>query len=130
MAIERPGTSGTPSPPTASSSLDRLVMVKKRKTCSPADLFGLVRIGLHPFADALHRHFVLGHDPAIDEHAADRRIWPAVMGIVIDAQNGAVFQPDAGRALDLRKQHVDLAAQPADFQMPAVERAILDLAAV
>ena len=96
----------------------------------PPHVLGLVRIGLHPFADALHRHFVLGDDLAIDQHAADRRIGPAIMRIVVDAQNGAVFQPDAGRALNLREQHVDLAAQPADFQMPAVERAVLDLAAV
>ena len=52
------------------------------------------------------------------------------MRVVIDAQDGAVFQSDAGRSLDLREQHVDLAAQPADFQMPAVERAILDLGAI
>ncbi len=52
------------------------------------------------------------------------------MRVVIDAQDRAVFQPDAGRALDLREQHVDLIVQIADFQMPAVERAILDLAAI
>ena len=52
------------------------------------------------------------------------------MRIVIDAQDGAVFQPDPRRALNLREQHVDLTAQPANFQMPAVERAILDLAAI
>ena len=67
---------------------------------------------------------------AVDQHAADRRVGPAVMRIVVDAQDGAVFEPDARRALDLREQHVDRVAQPADFQMPAVERAVLDLAAV
>ena len=57
-------------------------------------------------------------------------IGPAIVRVVVDAQDRAVFQPDPGRALNLREQHVDLAAQPADFQMPAVERALLDLAAV
>src|SRR5215472_6595056 len=52
------------------------------------------------------------------------------MRVVVDAQNGAVFQSDPRRALDLRKQHVDLAAQPANLQMPAVERTVLDLATV
>ena len=32
--------------------------------------------------------------------------------------------------MDLREQHIDLIAQIADFQMPAVESAVLDLAAV
>src|SRR5262249_56603449 len=59
-----------------------------------------------------------------------RRIGPAIMRVVVDAQNGAVFQSDPRRALDLRKQHVDLAAQPANFQMPTVERTVLDLATV
>ena len=92
----------------------------------PPDIRGQVRVGLHPIADALHRHLVPGEEFALDQHTADRRVGPAVMQVVIDAQNGAVFQFDAGRSLDLRKQHVDLAAQPADFQMPAIERAILD----
>ena len=71
----------------------------------------------------------LGMMLAIDQHAADRRVGPAVVRIVVDAQDSAILQPDARRSLDLREQHVDLAAQPADFQMPAVERAVLDLAA-
>src|SRR5262249_48339166 len=49
---------------------------------------------------------------------------------VVDAQDGAVFQADPRRALDLREQHIHLAAQPADFEVPAVKRAVLDLAAV
>jgi hypothetical protein len=52
------------------------------------------------------------------------------MRIVIDAQNAAVFQTDARRTLDLREQHIDRIVQIADFQMPAVERAVLDLPAV
>ena len=52
------------------------------------------------------------------------------MRIVIDAQNAAVFQPDPRRALNLREQHIDLIVQIADFQMPAVERAVLDLTAI
>ncbi len=51
------------------------------------------------------------------------------MRIVVDAQDGAVFQPDPRRALDLREQNVDLVVQVADLQMPAVERAVLDLGA-
>src|SRR5580700_7302948 len=50
------------------------------------------------------------------------------MRVVIDAQNGAIFEPDASRALDLRKQNVDLVVQVADLRVPAVERAILDFA--
>src|SRR6202030_2992878 len=46
-----------------------------------------------------------------------------------DAKNGAVLQADARRSLDLREQHIKLAAQPADLQTPAVQRAVLDLAA-
>ena len=52
------------------------------------------------------------------------------MRIVIDPQNAAVFQADAGRTLNLREQHIDLIVQIADFQMPAVERPVLDLTAI
>jgi len=52
------------------------------------------------------------------------------MRIVIDAQDGAVLQPDPRRALDLREQNVDWIVQIANFQVPAIERAIFDLAAV
>jgi hypothetical protein len=34
----------------------------------------LVWIGLHTFADAVHRHFILRHDVAFDQDATDRRI--------------------------------------------------------
>jgi len=56
---------------------------------------------LHPFADALHRHFFAGNDLAIDQHVTDWHEWIAVMRIVVDAQHGAVFEPDPRRALDL-----------------------------
>src|SRR5262249_33081197 len=37
---------------------------------------------------------------------------------------------DSGRALDLHEQNLDLVVQVADFKVPAVERAIFDLAAI
>src|SRR6202030_2465077 len=96
-AIERPGTSGTPCAPIGSSSLARSTMREKTYDffcrrgffgSSGWRILGIVRMRLHPFADALHRHLVLGDDVALDQHAADRRIRPAVVRIVVDAKNG------------------------------------------
>ena len=53
----------------------------------------------------------------------------AVVRIVVDAQHGAILEPDAARALDLDVEQVDWILQPADFEVPAVKRAILDLGA-
>ena len=52
------------------------------------------------------------------------------MRIVIDAQDGTVLQPDPRRALDLREQNIDLIVQIEDLNVLAIERAVLDLAAV
>src|SRR6516162_4930016 len=87
-------------------------------------------MSFHPIANALHRHLFSAQYFLVDENAADRHIRPAIVGIVIDAKNGSIFEPNSGRALDLREQNVDLVVQVADFKMPAVERAILNLAAI
>src|SRR5262249_9234531 len=96
----------------------------------PANLLGRVRIGFHPIANALHRHLTPVHHLLLDENAADRRVRPAIVRIVVDTKDGPILQPDPGRTLNLREQNVDLVVQVTDFEMPAVERAILDLAAI
>jgi hypothetical protein len=52
------------------------------------------------------------------------------MRVVTDAEQGAVFEPNARGTLDLDGQRLGGGAQPADFKVLAVERTILDLAAV
>ena len=47
----------------------------------PPQLLALLRIALHPFADAVHRHLVLRDDVALDQEAADRDIGMAVGGL-------------------------------------------------
>jgi hypothetical protein len=50
--------------------------------------------------------------------------------IVIDTEHRAVLETDARGTLDLDGERVCSIAQPADFQVLAVERTVLDLAAV
>ncbi len=85
---------------------------------------------MHPFADALHRHFLARHQAALDQHAAHRHIGVAVMRIIIDVHHGAVFEPDLRRSFDADEQRIGLAAHPANLEVLAVERAVLDRAAV
>ena len=94
------------------------------------ELAAAVRAGEHPLADAVHRHLFLGHLAAIDQDAADRQVAVAVVGVVVDAQHRAVLELDARRALDVDEEGVDRILEPADLQMPPVERAVLDLRAV
>ena len=95
-----------------------------------AQLLGLVAMLDHPLADALERHLLARHQVALDQDAADRRVGMAVMGRVVDAQDQAVLEPHPRRALDVDRERRDRILEPADFEMPAVERALLDLAAV
>ena len=52
------------------------------------------------------------------------------MRIIADAQQGAVLEPYARRPFYLDRQGIGGAAQPADFEVLPVERAILDLSPV
>jgi hypothetical protein len=52
------------------------------------------------------------------------------MGIVIDAKQQPILEPNPGRALDLNEQRVDVVPDPADLEVPAVERPILDLGTI
>ena len=68
--------------------------------------------------------------PCVDQDAADRRVGLAVAGDVIEPQQLAVVELDAGRALDLREEGIDRIFHLADFQALAGQRAVLDLVAV
>ena len=59
---------------------------------APPQLLALLGIALHPFADAVHRHFVLGHDLAVDQTAADRVIGMAVRGLIVQPHQLAVVE--------------------------------------
>ena len=52
------------------------------------------------------------------------------MSGVVDPQQEPVLEPDPGRALDLNEQRVDRIPDPANLEMAAVERAVLDLGPV
>src|SRR5581483_2507703 len=93
-------------------------------------LVGALRILLHPFANALHRHLLARNDAALDQDAADGRIGKAVIGIVVDADGRAVIQADPRRALDLREQQISLIPEPGDLQATSLDRTILDLSAI
>ena len=83
-----------------------------------------------PLPDTLERHFVPGNDIAFDQDAADRHVGVTIPAVVADPQGQPVLQSHASRALNLDGERDDRVAQPADLQMPAVERAVLDLAAI
>src|SRR5947199_300776 len=82
----------------------------------PAQFVGTVRMLLHPLPDLLHRHLLFRDEAAIDQDAAHRCIWIAVMRVVIDAERRAILDPHSRRALDLREQQISLILQPADFE--------------
>ncbi len=79
---------------------------KHHRAVLPAHVLGTIRIGLHPFADPLHRHFFARNDVVINQHSSDRHIRIAIVGIVVEAQHGAVFKPDPCRTLDLDEQRL------------------------
>src|SRR5262249_54918147 len=93
------------------------------------ELAAFLRTSEHPLADALHRHLFLRYLAAVDEDAPHRQIAVAVVGVVIDAKRGAVFQLDAGRALDRGEERVDRIPDPANLQMTTVERTVFDFGA-
>src|SRR5579871_1217196 len=103
---------------------------KHHGTVLPTHLLGFLRMGLHPLPDALHRHLFARNDIALDQHTAHRHVGIAVVSVVVDAQHGTVFEPDPRRALDLDEQRVGSAADPADFQVAAVEGAVFDFATI
>ena len=78
----------------------------------------------------VHRHVFARDDVALDQDAADRRVGMAVVRVVIDAQQRAVGQPHARRALDLDEQEIVRVLEITDLQIAGRERAVLDLRAV
>src|SRR5256885_14662915 len=52
------------------------------------------------------------------------------MRVVIDAERRAILDPHSRRALDLREQQISLILQPADFESPAGDRAVLDFGTI
>src|SRR5262245_3653588 len=84
----------------------------------------------HPFANALHRHFLAWNKMALNEHTADRSIGIAVVRIVVDAQRRAVLEDYARRALNLDREDVEWILEPTNFKFLPVEHAGLNGAAV
>src|SRR5262249_61943803 len=93
-------------------------------------LCSFVRMRLHPFANALHRHLLARNTIALNEHAADRGIGITVVRIVVDAQRGAVLEDYARRAFNLDREDVEWILEPANFKSLPVERAGLNGTAV
>src|SRR5436309_5254319 len=83
-----------------------------------------------PVVDALHRHLFARNDIALDQRASDRAIGIAIVGIVVDAQRGAVLKNHPRRALDLNGERLERVPEPADFKLLTIERAGFDSAAV
>src|SRR6266849_6306185 len=57
----------------------------------PTHVPGILRIGLHPLPDSVHRHFFTRNDITIDQHATDRHVGVAIVSGVVEAQQGSVF---------------------------------------
>jgi hypothetical protein len=57
-----------------------------------------------------------------DQHPSGRHKGIPVVRIVIDTEHCAVLETNARRTLDLDSERVGGIAQPADFQVLAVER--------
>ena len=116
---------------------DRLLMIGKPGDAEeheglvhPPQRAPAVRLRQHPLADAVHRHLFFGHLAALDQDAADRQVGVTVVGVIVDAQHGAVFQPHARRSLDVDEERFDRILEPADLQLAPVERAVLDLGTI
>jgi hypothetical protein len=96
----------------------------------PANRLGPVRIVVHPLPDALNGSFLSRHQVTLDQQARHRNKWIPIMRVVTDAQQGTVLKTHARGTLNLDRQGIGGAAEPTDFEVLPVERAILDLAAV
>ena len=130
-AIERPGVSETPCAPTGSSLGVKPGLAEEHVgLVLPPQLLAVLRIGFHPLPDALHRHFFARHDLALDQELADRNVRMAVLRHVVQAQQLAVVELDAHRALDVDEERIDRILQPADFQTAAGEHAVVDRGAI
>src|SRR6185437_137658 len=95
-----------------------------------AQFLGAIRVLIHPLPDALHRHLILRDDVALNQDTADGRIRKSIIGVVVDADGRAILKPDTRRALDLRKEQIGLALEPADFKAPPRNRTVLDFSTI
>jgi hypothetical protein len=96
----------------------------------PANLLCPSGIVAHPFYGALRRHFFPRDQVAFDQYPSGWHKRITVVRIVVDAKHFTVLETNARRTLDLDGERVGGIAQPADFQVLAVERTVLDLATV
>ena len=133
-AVDRdraPGVSGTPcAPGRLGVDVEPGDAEEHERLVGAAHLLGLVGILRHPLADAVHRHFLARDEVALDQDAPDRRVGMAVVGVVVDPQHRAVFEAHARRALDLDGHRLPVILEPGDLEPLAVERAVLDRAAI
>src|SRR5262249_13959262 len=75
-------------------------------------------------------HFFRRYQVTLDQQARDRYKGIPIMCIVTDPQQGTVLETHTRGTLNLDRQGICGAAQPADFKALPVERAVLDLAAI
>ena len=76
--------------------------------------FHLLRMPGQIAADALHGHFLSGHQPPPDQHFSQRNILAAVFPGVQHMADPAVRQPEPPGTLHLKKVDIHGAAGPGD----------------
>ena len=64
-------------------------------------------IGFQPSADRLHGHFLARQRAGTDQGPADRRVGPAVLARIGDADDRAIVEHDAARTLDVQEENRD-----------------------
>src|SRR5262245_39834663 len=92
--------------------------------------FAFFRIGFHKLADLVHRHFFFGDNAALDQEFSDRRIRHAVACDVVQSQELAAVELDAGGSLDLREESVNRTLDVTDFQFLPSQGTVFDLGAI
>ena len=96
----------------------------------PHDAAGLGRVRAQPGLQPLERHGLHGHVPLGDDHPADRGVGLAVAAGIDEPCQRPVRQAQAGGALDLRIEQIDIVTQPGDLEALPGQRPVHDRRAV
>src|SRR3954464_2285382 len=78
-----------------------------KSSVGPPHLARLVRVGMHPALDAVHRHFFARNEITLDQNTADSGVAVAVMAIVVEPKQRSIFKPYTCRTLDLDRHGVE-----------------------
>ncbi len=96
----------------------------------PENLINLSRILRQPLANGLHGNRGAVQLSAIDQQSSDRRKWMACLGGIGNAADATIAIPQAGSALNMGEEDIDLGFCPGNLQSPPFQITLIDLPAI